>query len=206
MIEFAFTSFLALLVIVDPVTVAAISVGVVGDVDAKTRRRTTDRAALIATIILILWGIGGQSLFQYLGVSIDALRIAGGIILFKLAFDMILVHRERYTQAEAEEAHTRQDVAIFPLAVPLLAGPGAFATLLVLVAQADGDWSELSIVFGALIVVMVVALIALRLAGPMTAVLGETGVNVITRVLGIVLAALAIQLVADGVLGYWPPA
>ena len=203
MLEFAVSAFLSFLVIVDPVGLAPIFLGITVGRSRAEQNTIARNAVLLATIIIILFGIGGRSLLGYLGVSIDALRIAGGILLFKLAFDMILAHRERTTAEEQSEAATRDDVTVFPLAIPLLAGPGAFATVLVFVARADGQPEYLAILLGSVLLVLLLAWGALRLAGRVTEVLGFTGINVVTRVFGIILAALAVQLVADGVLALW---
>ncbi len=203
MSEFAVASFLSFLVIVDPVGLAPLFLSITAGRPRGERHRIARNAVLIAGLIIILFGLGGRSLLEYLGVSIDALRIAGGVLLFKLAFDMILAHRERTTKAETDEAEAAEDVTVFPLAIPLLAGPGAFATVLVFVARADGRSEYLAILFGSVVLVLATAWGALRLASGVTRVLGHTGINVITRVFGIILAALAVQLVADGVLALW---
>ncbi|MDJ0499213.1 MAG: MarC family protein [Acidimicrobiia bacterium] len=203
MLEFAVSAFLSFLVIVDPVGLAPLFLGITAGRSRSEQNTIARNAVLIAAVVIILFGIGGRSLLGYLGVSIDALRIAGGILLFKLAFDMILAHRERATAEEQTEAATRDDVTVFPLAIPLLAGPGAFATVLVFVARADGRPEYLVLLLGAVVLVLLLAWAALRLAGQVTELLGFTGINVITRVFGIILAALAVQLVADGVLALW---
>jgi multiple antibiotic resistance protein len=203
MAEFAASSFLSFLVIVDPIGLAPIFLGLTAGRSRREQHRIARKAVLIAGILIVSFGVGGRSLLDYLGVSIDALRIAGGVLLFKLAFDMILVHRERTTADELDEAEMREDVSVFPLAIPLLAGPGAFATVLVLVARADGRVEYLGILLACVVAVLAVAWASLRMATTVTRVLGRTGINVITRVFGIILAALAVQLVADGVLALW---
>ncbi len=203
MFEFAVASFLSFLVIVDPVGLAPLFLGITADRSDADRVRIARNAVLLAAVIIVLFGMGGRPLLDYLGVSIDALRIAGGVLLFKLAFDMILAARERTTEAERTEAQESEDVTVFPLAIPLLAGPGAFATVLVFVARADGDPTYLGILLGSVVAVLFISWLALRLASSVMNVLGRTGVNVITRVFGIILAALAVQLVADGALALW---
>jgi len=199
MLTFALTAFLTLFVIIDPVGLSSLFLGVTEGYPPQRRRSTALRAVLIGAGILIVFLFAGGPLLGYLGVSIDALRIAGGLILFKVAFDMVLARRERQTQSEEEEAQQRDDVAVFPLAIPLIAGPGAFATLLVLATEIDNDPIYLAILVGAVIVVLALVYLGFRLATPIQAILGETGTAVITRVLGIILAALAVQLVIDAV-------
>ncbi len=199
MLTFALTAFLTLFVIIDPIGLSSLFLGVTEGYSPRRRRSTALRAVLIGAGILIVFLFAGGPLLGYLGVSIDALRIAGGLILFKVAFDMVLARRERQTESEEEEAHQRDDVAVFPLAIPLIAGPGAFATLLVLATEIDNDPIYLAILVGAVIVVLALVYIGFRLATRIQRILGETGTAVITRVLGIILAALAVQLVIDAV-------
>lgn len=203
MVEFTASAFLSFLVIVDPVGLAPLFLSITADRTERDRHRIARNAVLLAGLIIIFFGMGGRPLLGYLGVSIDALRIAGGVLLFKLAFDMILAHRERTTKDERDEAEDSEDVTVFPLAIPLLAGPGAFATVLVFVARADGRMEYLGLLLASVTLVLVAAWVALRLASKVMDVLGGTGINVITRVFGIILAALAVQLVADGVLALW---
>jgi multiple antibiotic resistance protein len=203
MVEFTASAFLSFLVIVDPVGLSPLFLSITADRTERDRHRIARNAVLLAGLIIIFFGMGGRPLLGYLGVSIDALRIAGGVLLFKLAFDMILAHRERTTKDERDEAEDSEDVTVFPLAIPLLAGPGAFATVLVFVARADGRMEYLGLLLASVTLVLVAAWVALRLASKVMDVLGGTGINVITRVFGIILAALAVQLVADGVLALW---
>lgn len=195
---FATTAFLTLFVIIDPVGLTSLFLGVTDHLDESRRRSVAFRAVLIAGGILITFMFGGGPLLEYLGVSVAALQIAGGLLLFKLSFDMVLARRERQTHDEEEEAHHRDDVAVFPLAIPLIAGPGAFATILVLATISRGRVEFVSILIGAVIGVLVLVYVGFRLATPIQKVLGATGTAVVTRVLGIILAALSVQLVIDG--------
>jgi len=199
MASFATTAFLTLFVIVDPVGLTSLFLSITNGYTTQRRRSTALRAVLIATGILLTFLFVGGPLLEYLGVSIDALRIAGGLLLFKLAFDMVLGRRERATESEETEAHLRDDVAVFPLAIPLIAGPGAFATMLVLATGADSRPAYVAITIAALLVVLVMVYVGFRLAIPIQRLLGTTGTAVVTRVLGILLAALAVQLVIDSV-------
>jgi len=159
------------------------------------------KAVVISALVLAVFAAGGTALFDFLGVSLEAFSIAGGILLFKIAVDMVLAQRHRHTPEEEEEAHHRDDVSVFPLAIPLITGPGAFATILVLVGQAGPDPERLGVLAAASAAVLLLAYAALRLAVVVSRFLGQTGINVVTRVLGLILAALAVQYVANGVLG-----
>jgi len=156
----------------------------------------------VAGVVLFGFAVGGAWLLEKLDISMDAFRIAGGILLFRIAVGMVLVApHERETQEEEEEARTRSDVSVFPLAIPLIAGPGALASTMILVGQAGNDVRLLAAVFTMAAAVLALTWLALRLASSLGRVLRRTGVNVVTRVLGVLLAALAVQYVADGVRG-----
>jgi len=198
MATFAAASFLTLFVIVDPVGLSSLFLGITTAQSTSQKIATARKAALIATLLLVLFLFLGAPLLQYLGVSIDALLIAGGLLLFKLAFDMVLGRRERQTEQEEAEAQDREDVAVFPLAIPLIAGPGAFATVLVLATEADGQPEYVAIVIGSILAVITLVYIGFRLSQQIHRILGNTGTAVVTRVLGLILAALAVQLVIDG--------
>jgi multiple antibiotic resistance protein len=142
-----------------------------------------------------------RELLAYLGISLDALRVAGGILLFRIATEMVFAHHERETEEEAKEALERADISVFPLAIPLIAGPGALASLLVLGAEAGRAPVGVGVVLLTAFLVLALAYFFLRAAASVRRALGRTGVNVVTRVLGILLAALAVQYVAGGVKG-----
>jgi multiple antibiotic resistance protein len=141
----------------------------------------------------------GRGLLGYLGISLEALRIAGGILLFRIAPEMVFAHHERETEEEKDEARLRADISVFPLAIPLIAGPGALASVLILAAEARKEPLGFAVVLFTVFLVLALAYVFLRLAAQVRRALGRTGVNVVTRVLGILLAALAVQYVADGV-------
>ena len=200
MFAFAAQAFLTLFVIVDPPGLAPVFISVAGDRPAETQRRVARKAVAISAVVLGVFAAGGTALFDFLGVSLEAFSIAGGILLFKIAVDMVLAQRHRQTAEEEEEAHTRDDVSVVPLAIPLITGPGALATILVLVGQAGDDLERLGLLAVAVVAVLLLAYTSLRLAGLVSRYLGQTGINVVTRILGLILAALAVQYVADGVL------
>ena len=202
LVELALRAFLTLFVVIDPVGVVPVFMGLAGQRTAQTQARIARKAALVAGVVLFGFAVGGAWLLDKLEVSIDAFRVAGGILLFRIAVGMVLAApHERERPEEEEEARERADVSVFPLAIPLIAGPGAMASLVILVGQAGTDPRRLAIVFAMAAVVLVLTWVALRLSATLGRVLRRTGVNVVTRVLGVLLAALAVQYVSDGVRG-----
>ena len=203
MTELALRAFLTLFVVVDPVGIAPVFLGLVGERERAEQKRVARRAVTVAGLVLFGFALGGDWLLGKLDISIDAFRIAGGILLFRIAVGMVLAApNQRETVEEEEEARSRADVSVFPLAIPLIAGPGALASLMILVGHADADPRALAVVFAMTAVVLALTWLALRLAAPLGRVLRRTGVNVVTRVLGVLLSALAVQYVADGVRGF----
>ena len=157
---------------------------------------------MIAAVILLGFALGGEPLLGLLGIGLPAFRIAGGVLLLLLAVDMVMVRHSGLrttTGAEAEESEERADISVFPLAIPLIAGPGALTSIVLLMSESRDHLSRLNVV-GELLLVLLLTLLLLLGAGRLTKVLGITGVNVVTRVFGILLAALAVQFVTDGVL------
>jgi multiple antibiotic resistance protein len=200
--ELALRAFLTLFVVVDPVGVAPVFLGLAGARSAGERARIARRAVLVAGVVLFGFALGGAWLLERLGISMNAFQIAGGILLFRIAVGMVLAApHERETPEEEEEARSRADVSVFPLAIPLIAGPGALASMMILVGEAGREPWLLAAVFAMAATVLALTWLALRLASPLGRVLRRTGVNVVTRVLGVLLAALAVQYVADGVRG-----
>jgi multiple antibiotic resistance protein len=202
MFELGLRAFLTLFVVIDPVGVAPVFLGLVGARPRAEQKRIARKAVTVAGLVLLGFAVGGDWLLGKLGISIDAFRIAGGILLFRIAFGMVLAApHERETAEEEEEARSRADVSVFPLAIPLIAGPGSMASLMILVGHARADPRQLAVVFAMTAAVLGLTWIALRLSSPLGRVLGRTGVNVVTRVLGVLLAALAVQYIADGARG-----
>jgi len=200
-IELTLRAFLTLFVVVDPVGIAPVFLALAGGRSKPDQGRIARRAVFVAGAVLFFFAVGGPWLLDRLGISMDAFRIAGGILLFRIAVGMVLAAHEKETREEEEESRERADVSVFPLAIPLIAGPGAMASTMILVGQAGPDSLRLAVVFAMGAAVLVLTWIALRLASPLGRVLRRTGVNVVTRVLGVLLAALAVQYVADGVRG-----
>jgi len=193
---------LTLFVVMDPVGLAPVFIALAGNSSPDEQRRTARRAVLIAGGVLFTFALVGPALLSYLGISLDAFRIAGGLLLFKIAVDMVFAHRERETEEEKAEASLRDDISVFPLAIPLLAGPGAMTSVMILTAEARSVSGGLFVVLAVTTLVLLLAYIALLASSRLAKVLGRTGVNVITRVLGVLLSALAVQYVADGVIDF----
>ena len=199
-------SFVTLFVVLDPIGVAVIAAGLTRGLSAEARRGIAWRSTIVAAILLALFAFAGAPLLNALGISLPALRIAGGILLLLLAIDMVFARPSGIrnpTPPEQQEAEHRSDIAVFPMAFPLLAGPGALTSIVLLMGRATSPLHQLGILV-ALLVVLAVALLGMLNAGRLALVLGVTGANVISRVLGIILAALAVQFVLDGVTQFWP--
>jgi multiple antibiotic resistance protein len=198
MLAFALTALTSILFVVDPVgTVPAYLVMAEGDSPLK-RRRTARRASLAVALTLCAFAAAGETTFHLLGLTMPAFEVAGGLILFLVALDML--RAQRATQegpGEVAEGKAKDDQAITPLAIPMLAGPAALSTVATLITQAR-DTSERALVYAAIVVTGAVVYVTLRLAIPLYAVLGRTGIHVLSRLLGLVLAGLAVQFVLNG--------
>jgi len=201
MMQAAIRDFVTLLVTVDPLGTAVMFLGLTLHASPRHRHGMAWRGTFLATAIILAFAVAGQLLLDMMGISLAAFRIAGGLLLFVLATDMVLALHSGIrstTEPEQEEAARSRDVAVFPLAIPLLAGPGALTSIMLLMGEASGLAAQ-GRVLAALALVMGLALIALLAAAQVGRLLGVTGANVVTRVLGVVLAALATQFVIDGV-------
>lgn len=201
MIELFLSAFAMLFVVIDPPGCAPIYAGLTKGALPNQQRAMAIRAVMIATAILLVFALVGEALLRTLGISLSAFRIAGGIMLFIIALEMVFEKRQERREDRAEKVMQTpevEDVSVFPMAMPMIAGPGSIATIMLLVSRADGP-GETAAVFGALALVLVLTLVALLAAGPLMRVLGAKIESVITRLLGVLLAALAIQFVIDGV-------
>jgi multiple antibiotic resistance protein len=203
-IDVGLQTLLTLFVVIDPVGLVPVFIALVGTRSSAAQRSTARRAILIAGGLLGVFALVGGPLLAYLGISVAALQVAGGILLFRIAVDMVFAQHRRESEDEEAEARTREDVSVFPLAIPMIAGPGALASVLVLTSQAQGEPLEIGLVLLMTALVLLMAYALMRAAARVSTLLGRTGVNVVTRVLGLILAALAVQYVADGLLGLWP--
>lgn len=194
-------SFVALFVIIDPIGTAAMFVGLTRGLTEPAGRRVALRAVLIAAILLLFFAFVGNALLRSLGIGLPAFRIAGGALLFLVAIEMVFARHagaRTLTAQESQEVDPSHDISVFPLAIPLIAGPGAMTTMVLLMAQAGPDPLARGAVVLMMVVVLAITLIFLLMATRIVRLLGTTGVNVVSRVLGVLLAAVAMQLVLDG--------
>jgi multiple antibiotic resistance protein len=202
------SAFVTFFVVIDPPGCAPIFASLTRGASAAHRRAMAVRSTLVAGAILLVFALFGEDLLRTLGISLDAFRIAGGIMLFLIALEMVFEKRtqrredraEEITRKAAEEARPveAEDISVFPMGIPMIAGPGSIATVMLLVSRSDG-LSESLIVLAALGATLLLTLLALLAAGPMMRVLGQKLEAMITRVLGVILAALAAQFVIDGI-------
>lgn len=206
MMEFAVNAFVILFVVIDPVGIAPMFCALTSKDSEAERMRTALKGVSIAGAVLVLFTLTGDRLLGYLTIDTASFGIAGGLLLFLLAIDMVLVRDSGLrstTIREQAEAQTRTDISVFPLAVPMIAGPGSLTTILLL--QDKGVVSvETVMILAVLAIILLLTFLMLALAARITRLLGETGANVITRVFGIILAALAMQFIVDGVLTNFP--
>lgn len=189
-------AFFTLFVVIDPIGLSPVFVALTAGMTPKARFRIALRACLIATAILVVFGLAGEALLGFVGISMAAFRISGGILLFATALDMLF---ERRSQRREDRADTLEDdPSVFPLAMPLIAGPGAMATMILLAGDAQLDWVGIAVMHLMMLAVIICCFV-LFLASPLIErVIGATGVKVVTRLLGMLLAALSVQFVLDG--------
>lgn len=196
---FLITTFATLFVVIDPPGLVPLFIALTQGMDTAHRRRLALRACVIAFAILLLFGLAGDVILTFIGISMPAFRIAGGILLFLTALDMLF---ERRTQRrEGRQVEHDHDPSVFPLATPLIAGPGAIASVILLVGQSGGGWAGTGAVLALVALMLVVTFVFLLASPPLERMLGRTGTVVITRLLGMLLAALSVQFVIDGVRG-----
>jgi multiple antibiotic resistance protein len=205
LLAFAVMSFGSIFSIVDPFSAMPVFVALVGDEPREVQAKVALRAALTCAAVLATFGIAGAIIMHFFGITIAAFKIAGGIILFGVAFEMMHARESstRSTTEEQVEAETKADVGVIPLGLPLLSGPGAIAAVMVLVGKADSFARRLT-VYVTVLVVSLLAFLILRSASQLARFLGRTGINVIGRVMGLLLAALAAQFILDGLREAFP--
>lgn len=194
-----------MLVVMDPIGLAPIFIGLTGGRPRSERRAMALKGSLVAGGIILVFGLFGRALLGHLGISLDAFRVAGGVLLFLIGLDMVFARgaeNKTHDPTTDNEEIERPDVSVFPLAIPLIAGPGTLASIMILASDAHGSPLLLTAVFAVTAAVLLLCYLALRLSGQIARVIGESGVHVVTRVLGVLLGALAVQYVADGIRGF----
>ena len=200
MLDLFLSAFVTLFVVIDPPGCAPIYAGLTSGASRAQARAMAIRATFIASIILLIFALFGEQLLAGLHIELDSFRIAGGIMLFLIALDMVFEKRTERREARAEKVKATpeiEDVSVFPMAMPMIAGPGSIATMMLLMSRSQGTEQTL-VVLAALAAVLVLTLLALIAAGPLMKLLGASVEAVITRLLGVLLAALAAQYVIDG--------
>jgi len=198
---FFIKALVAIFTVVDPVGLVPVVLTLTAGLPAADRARVITRATLIAAIVIAIFGAAGGAIFSALGVTSEAFSIAGGILLFLVAIDMLFGRQSgaRETPREAREARMREDVSVFPLAIPMIAGPGTITTVILLVNSSQSSPVHLAYIAIAAAITLVAAWIAMRVSLPIQKAVGTTGILVLSRVLGMLLAAVATQFVLNGV-------
>jgi multiple antibiotic resistance protein len=202
MLDYVTSALATLLVVADPIFLSAIFLGLTHDLSVAQRREVAMRGAVIAFCILLAAGLGGARLLTLLGISLSAFRIAGGLLLLSSAAEMVFDRRGQRQQdiaAKAVSIDHVKNIAAFPLAIPLMAGPGAITAMILLAGRAGDDYEKLVALFSVAALVMLSCYLCFLIAERISKTLGVTGRAVVSRLLGIVLAALAVQFVIDGV-------
>jgi multiple antibiotic resistance protein len=200
MMELFVSAFVTFLVVIDPPGCAPIFASITAGTTPQHRRAMAWRSVGIAAGILIFFGLLGRDLLHALGISLNSFRIAGGLLLFLIAIDMVFEKRTERREDRAEEVAKEkpEDISVFPMAIPMIAGPGSIASIMLQMSRSEG-WTEFLIVWAALGATLILTLLCLLLAGPLMRLLGNKMEAMITRLLGVILAALAVQFVIDGI-------
>jgi multiple antibiotic resistance protein len=202
MIDTAILALTTLFATIGPLDVAAMFAVLTANDSAAVRRRTAFRSTFVATVILLVFALLGEVMLKSLGISLAALQIGGGILLLLIGIEMAFAISSGATSTTAEEkqeAATRQDIAVFPLATPLIAGPGAMGAVILLMAATDGVIVLKLAVVSMLLLMLLLTLLSMLLATHIYRLLGVTGMHVISRVMGVLLSALAVQFILDGI-------
>ncbi len=196
---FLLTAFVTLFVVIDPLALVPLFLALTRGKPPAARRRIAIRACLTGIGILTVFAAFGEAVLNFAGISMPAFRVAGGLLLFLTALDMLFERRTKRREGQAEEAEEDDghDPSVFPLAIPLIAGPGSIASMILLAGEAPGI-EGLAVVVTVMVIVVALSMVSFMGSAAMERLLGKTGINVITRLLGMLLAALAVQFVLDG--------
>ncbi|MBV8283276.1 MAG: MarC family protein [Candidatus Eremiobacteraeota bacterium] len=201
-LRFLATAFATAFTIIDPIGMIPLTLSATATDAPARRNRIIDQAVLVAAGIMIFMGLAGRAFLNYLGITLPAFTIAGGIFLFLISVDMLFARPTcaKRTAEEEREAAAVENPAVFPLAVPMIAGPGTIATVLLLLGEAHGNRLDIVIVIAAYTAALLVTWLCMRASGFLLRVISNTGIHVTTRLLGIILGALAVQFVLNGLL------
>ncbi len=202
MLETATVAMATFFALVGPVNLVTMFVALTAGQSEEYRRSMAIRGTMIAAAILVSFALVGEYLLQGLGISLAALRTAGGILLMLIGIEMVFARTSggtSTTEEEEREAETKTDISVFPLATPLIAGPGAMGSVILLMANTEGDLKLQFIVIASLLAILLLTLASLLLAGRIQQILGVTGMHVLSRIMGVLLSALAVQFIFDGI-------
>ena len=194
-------AFITLFVTIDPIGLAPLFLGLTDGMSRSQRMSVALRACLISFVLLSVFLAAGQQILDLLGITIPAFRVAGGLLLFYIAFEMVFGQRQKRKEESSRKAISRDEIAniaVFPLALPLIAGPGTISATILLASQNEGSWEWRGMVLAVILLVLFLAMISFTAAGFIDKYLGYTGRTILTRLLGVLLAALSVQFVADG--------
>jgi len=200
MTEKLISAFITLFVVIDPPGLGPIFIGLTKGLPAAVKRKIGWEASIIAFFVLAGSALFGDTLLEKLGISLSAFRIAGGLLLFAIAFEMVFERRVERKADQSGDAGGAASIAAFPLAIPLMAGPGAITAMVLLAGRMNGDWRGLSLLMVILAIILGSCVLLFRLSTQLERLLGPQGQTVLGRLLGVLLAALAVQYVADGIL------
>jgi multiple antibiotic resistance protein len=192
-------AFATLFVVIDPIAVAPLFMALTQGMEPPQRRAAAFRAIFVAMLVLTVFGLFGDILLRLIGISLTSFRISGGILLFLIAVEMLF---EKRTERRSSKTRSNHDPSVFPIAVPLVAGPGSMAAMVLLAAQGGGSWDWLISLHMVLFSVLAITLVMFLIGARLDKLFGKNGINVLTRLFGILLAALAVQIVLDGLGAY----
>lgn len=191
--------------VIDPVGLAPLFLGLTAEMSRAERIAAIHRAILIAALILLIFAVAGKVMLDALGISVPAFSIAGGVLLLLIAIDMLFARTSSTKETPEERAAALQstDVSVFPLAIPIVSGPGAIATVILYMSQTGGSPARVAAVLAAIAISLAASYVSMRLSSLLLLLLGETGVHVVGRLMGILLAALAVQFMLNGIGSFW---
>jgi len=201
--EFALLALTSIFFLVDPFAVIPLFLAVTSDASAVERRQMARRSALTCAIVLCGFALAGSLIFKVFGITLPAFKIAGGIILLQIGIDMLQAKQsgQRSTPEETQEGSAKEDASIIPLGMPMLAGPGAISTVMVLIGESHTMWRR-GVVYAAIVVTSFAAFLVLAAASRVRRYMGETGIRILMRLMGLLLVALAVQFIANGLIDF----